>query len=129
VPYALQKLNPYYLANFTHPEDGCNWMGVGGQVFNSEGKVQKEIIIRAGGSINGNPVIEEMTMPQTEPEIDLAYGPGGFEITLADGVAETDGEAWIQLFSLGGDPLSEKVYLVTFDDCLKNLILMNFSEK
>ena len=127
VPYALQQLNPYYLANFTHLEDGCGWMGVAGQVFNKEGKVQKEIVIKAGGSINGVAVIEDMVMPLTEPEIDLAYGPGGFEITLATEVAATDAEAWIQLYNLTGDPLSERIYLVTYDDCLKNLILMNFS--
>jgi len=129
VPYALQQLNPYYLANFTHPEDGCSWLGVAGQVFNKEGQVQKEIVIKAGGSINGTAVIEDMVMPLTEPEIDLAYGPGGFEITLATEVAATDAEAWIQLYNLTGDPLSERIYLVTYDNCLRNLILMNFSEK
>ncbi len=128
VPYVLQQLNPYYLANFTHQEDGCSWMGVAGQIFNKNGQVQKEIVIKAGGSINGVAVIEDMVMPLTDPEIDLAYGPGGFEITLAIKVAATDAEAWIQLYSLTGDPLSERIYLVTYDDCLKNLILMNFSE-
>ncbi len=125
VPYALQPLNPFYLANFTHPEDGCSWMGVAGQVFNKEGQVQKEIVIKAGGFINGTAVLEDMVMPLTEPDIDLAYGPGGFEITLATEVAATDAEAWIQLYNLVGDPLSERIYLVTYDDCLKNLILMN----
>lgn len=129
VPYALQLLNPFYLTNFTHPEYGCSWMGVAGQIFNKEGQVQKEIVIKTGGSINGVAAIEDMVMPLTEPEIDLAYGPGGFEITLATEVAATDGEAWIQLYSLSGDPLSERIYLVTYDDCLRNLILMNFSEK
>jgi len=128
VPYALQQLNPFYLANFTHPGDGCGWMGVAGQIFNKEGHVQKEIVIKAGGSINGVELIEDMVMPLSEPEIDLAYGPGGFEITLATEVAATDAEAWIQIYSLTGDPLSERIYLVTYDDCLKNLILMNFSE-
>ena len=129
VPFALQQLNPFYLANFTHPEDGCNWMGVAGQVFNKEGKVLNDVVIKAGGSINGTPVIEDMVMPLTDPDIDLAYGPGGFEITLATEVAATDAEAWIQLYTLNGDPLSERIYLVTYDDCLKNLILINFSEK
>lgn len=128
VPYVLQQPDPYYLSNFTHPDDGCNWMGVAGQVFNKDGQVQKEIVIKAGGFINGAALIEDTVMPLTEPEIDLAYGPGGFELTLAAEVAATDSEAWIQLYNLAGDPLSAKIYLVTFDDCLKNLILMNFSE-
>jgi hypothetical protein len=129
VPYALQKLNPYYLANFTHPEEGCNWMGVAGQIFDRDGQVQLEVVIKAGGSINGVEVIETMTMPLTDPDVDLAYGPGGFEITLADSVEETESKVWIQLFNLAGDTLSEKINLVTFDNCQKNLILMNFISK
>jgi len=129
VPYSLQQMNPYYLKNFTHEELGCDWLGVAGQIFNAEGQVQKNIVIRAGGEINGTPVIEEMVMPLAEPDIDLAYGPGGFELTLADAVADTESEVWIQLFNLEGDPLSEKIYLSTYEDCLKNLILLNFVEK
>jgi hypothetical protein len=129
VPYQLQQPNPYYLANFTHPDTGCSWLGVAGQVFNKTGQVQKEIVIKAGGTIKGKAVIETMTMPLAEPAVDLAYGPGGYELTLSDGVAATSKEAWIQLFNLKGNPLSDKVYLVTYNDCQKNLILMNFIQK
>lgn len=125
-PYSLQGMKPYYLANFTHPDLACSWMGVAGQIFNAEGVVQKEIVIKAGGELNGSPVVEDMTMPLSDPDVDLAYGPGGFELTLADGPAASDSSLWVQLFSLQGDPLSEKVYLETFDDCQKNLILLNF---
>ena len=128
VPYSLQLMNPYYLKNFTHDDLGCDWLGVAGQIFNLEGKVQKDIVIRAGGEINGNPVVEEMVMPLAEPETDLAYGPGCFELTLAYSLADTEADVWIQLFSLEGDTLSEKIYLTTFNDCQKNLILLNFVE-
>ena len=104
-------------------------MGVAGQIFNSDGQVQLDVVIRAGGTINGVEVIESMTVPLGDPEVDLAYGPGGYEVTLADAVADTDSEAWIQLFNLAGDPLSEMIKLVTYDDCQRNLILMNFITK
>jgi len=129
VPFALQLMNPYYLKNFTHDDLGCGWLGVAGQIFDIDGKVQKDIVIRAGGEINGTPIIEDMAMPLAEPEIDLAYGPGGFELTLADSLADTESDVWIQLFSLEGDTLSDKIYLTTFDDCQKNLILLNFVEE
>jgi hypothetical protein len=129
VPYSLQLMNPYYLKNFTHDDLGCDWLGVAGQVFNIEGQVQKDIVIRAGGEIDGNPVVEEMTMPLAEPDNDLAYGPGGFELTLAVTLADSESEVWIQLFNLEGDTLSEKVFLTTYDDCQKNLILLNFMEE
>jgi hypothetical protein len=129
VPYSLQLMNPFYLKNFTHDDLGCAWLGVAGQIFNLEGQVQKNIVIRAGGVINGTPVIEEMVMPLAEPDTDLAYGPGGFELTLADSLADTESEVWIQLFHLNGDPLSDKIYLTTYNDCQKNLILLNFVEE
>jgi len=119
-------MNPYYLSNFTHQELGCAWLGIAGQIFSSGGQVQLDILIKAGGEMDGNPVEEEMTMPMADPVIDLAYGPGGYELTLAFSPVGSESTAWIQLFSLDGDPLSEKIYLTTFDDCQKNLILMNF---
>jgi hypothetical protein len=129
VPYSLQVMNPYYLGNFTHEDLGCNWLGIAGQVFDSGGQVQKDIIIKAGGEINGIPVEEDMTMPLTNPEIDTAYGPGGYELTLGSAPADSDLTAWIQLYNLTGDPLSEKIFFVTYKDCQKNLILMNFIEQ
>jgi len=128
-PYQLQLMNPYYLSNFTHVELGCDWLGVAGQIFSSGGQVQLDILIKAGGEINGKPVEEEMTMPLADSDIDLAYGPGGYELTLAFSPVDTESTAWVQLFSLGGDPLSEKIYLTTFADCQNNLILMNFIER
>jgi len=129
VPYTLQLMNPYYLTNFAHVDLGCEWMGVAGQVFDKDGMVQKDILIKVGGDILGTALVEEMTMPLAESDIDLAYGPGGFEITLAYSPADTEDTVWIQLYNLAGDPLSEKYYLTTYDDCLKNLILINFTEQ
>lgn len=129
VPYQVQVNSPHYLVNFTHPALECDWLGIGGQVFNRDGVVQKDIIIKVGGELNGSPAIEEMTMPLADPDIDLAYGPGGFELTLANSPVESDSTLWIQLFSLEGDPLSEQIFLITYDDCLKNLLLMNFIEQ
>lgn len=128
-PYALQVMNPHYLGNFSRPELGCDWLGVGGQVFNEAGAVQKDIIIKAGGELNGAPVLEEMTMPLAEPEVDIAYGPGGYELTLANAPAESEDTLWVQLFSLDGTPLSEQIYLITHAECSKNLLLMNFIEQ
>jgi len=122
-------MTAHYLGNFTHPDLGCDWLGVAGQVFNSAGVVQKDILIKSGGKLAGAVVLETMTMPLAEPDIDLAYGPGGYEITLANSPAASQGSVWVQLFDLDGNPISEQVYLTTYDDCLKNLILLNFTEE
>lgn len=128
-PYTLQMMNPHYLGNFTRPELGCNWLGVGGQIFDLNGVVQKSIIIKAGGELDGKPVIEEMTLPLAEPNIDLAYGPGGYELTLAKSPKASDSTLWVQLFSLDGKALSDQIFLITYQDCQKNLLLMNFVEE
>lgn len=128
-PYTLQVMNPHYLGNFTRPELGCDWLGVGGQIFDLDGVVQKNIIIKAGGELDGKPVIEEMTLPLAEPDIDIAYGPGGFELTLANSPKESDATLWVQLFSLDGKPLSDQIFLITYEDCQRNLLLMNFVEE
>ena len=128
-PYLVQALNPLYIPNFTRPEAGCDWLGIGGQIFNREGAVQKDILIKIGGEVAGSSVVEEITMPLAEPEIDIAYGPGGYELTVALSPADSESTLWIQLFSLQGTPLTEQIYLDTYDDCQKNLLLMNFNEK
>ena len=122
-------MNPYYLSNFAHEELGCDWLGVAGQIFSSGGQVQINIIIKAGGKIAGAPVVEDMTMPLAELETDRAYGPGGYELTLGTSPSDSESTAWVQLFSLDGNPLSERIFLTTYNDCQKNLILMNFIEK
>jgi len=129
VPYTLQAMNPYYLSNFVHEDLGCKWLGIAGQIFNSGGQVQTNILIKVGGNISGMPIVEEMTMPLADPDLDQAYGPGGYELTLSTAPADSDSSAWVQLFNLGGDPLSGKIYLKTYDDCAKNLVVMNFIEQ
>jgi len=128
-PYQTQVNNPHYLSNFARPDLGCGWLGIGGQVFNSEDVVQKDVIIKVGGELAGSPIVEEMTMPLAEPEIDSAYGPGGYELTLAEAPVDSDSTVWIQLFSLQGVPLTERISIITYDDCQKNLLLINFVEE
>jgi hypothetical protein len=129
VPYQVQVKNPLYLANFVHEEQGCSWMGVAGQVFDDQGAVVKDVIIRAGGKLNGAPLVEDMTMPLTNPETDLAYGPGGYELLLAQETAASENQVWVQLFNLDGEPLSARVFLITYDDCQRNLLLLNFIQR
>ena len=129
LPYQVQVRNPLYLENFVHPDQGCDWLGAAGQIFNAEGAVVKDIVIRAGGKLNGVEILETMTMPLADPEMDKSYGPGGFELQFAESPSASEGQVWIQLFDLGGEPLSEKIFLDTYDNCQKNLILLNFIQE
>ncbi len=129
LPYRVQIMNPLYLENYVHQDLGCDWLGVAGQVFDDQGSVVKNIVIKAGGEIAGKPVLEDMAMPLTDPAVDLAYGPGGYELVLSLEPADSEDQVWVQLHDLQGAPLSEKVYLTTYADCQKNLLLLNFNEQ
>jgi len=121
--FSLQEGSPFYLPNFAQPEAGYGWLGVAGQVFDGEGNEVLDVIVMVGDEQN----------PDGEPMIGitgtaLAYGLGGFEVQLADGAIESQNRFWIQVLSSEGIPLTIPVYFNTFEDCDRNLVLINFVE-
>ncbi len=118
--YTLQSGTPVAVANFTHPDKGCNWMGVGGQVFNPESEPVLYLVVEAGGSLNGA-TISALALTGSA----TGWGPGGFEIKLSDKPVESSGTVWVQFYDLGGTPLSDRVYFTTYSSCNQNAILVN----
>ncbi len=59
------------------------------------------------------------------PEADV-YGPGGYEIQLADGALASSQSLSIQVYDLQGNALSEAYVFDTYADCNKNLAIINF---
>ena len=121
--YVLQSGSPRWLPNFSHPDMGCNFLGVAGQVFDPQGTPEKMLIIEAGGTLAGNDVFALSLTGN-----DSNYGPGGYELILSDQLVPSSDSVWIQVFNLQGQALSEKTYLDTFSDCQRNLVLINFVE-
>lgn len=119
--FEIQDGYPKYEANQFHPEAGCNWLGVGGALFDLEGSPVLGVLIEAGGSLGGNGVTR-LTLSGTAKN----YGDAGYEIPLADTPLQSDGEVWIQLLDQANLPLTEKIYLQTFSGCESNLIRINF---
>ena len=115
--YTLQAGNPFYLPNFNHPDADCNWMGIAGQVFGSEGEPLLGVTIDVGAAES-----VESTGITGEAQ---AYGLGGYEIKLADAPLATSGVYWVQAFDAEGTPLSERIFFDTFADCERNLVLLN----
>lgn len=121
LPYSLQPGSPVAVENFAHPEFGCNWLGVGGQVFNFTGRPEKGVVIQVGGFLAG---VETRLLSVTGGT--TIYGEGGYEFTLAQSPTGSSQSLWIQLFNIDGEALSDKAYFDTYDDCGRNLILINF---
>ncbi|MBI4770298.1 MAG: hypothetical protein HY784_07795 [Chloroflexi bacterium] len=55
-----------------------------------------------------------------------AYGPGGYEHFLDSRPKDTANTFRVQLLNTSGAPLSDVIVVDTFNDCAKNLILVNF---
>lgn len=123
VPYKLQSTNPTFTQNFNHPDLGCNWMGVAGQVFDKAGKPVAGIVVTVKGTLPGGEVNQ---VALTQMQIGQNYGPAGYEITLANAPVMTTNALTIQLFDLSANPLSKPIAFSTSELCTQNLILINF---
>ncbi len=123
LPYVLQPGSPVAVPNFSRPELGCDWLGVGGQVFDRRGQPQPSVVIALGGTLAGIEV-DKLVVSGGAP----IFGEGGYEVTLSERPIGTVGTIWIQLYDIDGEPLSEKYFFDTVNDCAQNLVLINFVE-
>jgi hypothetical protein len=124
VSFDLKDGSPIALPNFAHLDDGCNWMGVAGKVFTLNGEVVEQgVTIQLGGFLAGTTIdLLSVTGFATQ------YGPGGFEFVLADRPIATTNSLYLQLLDQAGLPLSEKIFFNTYEDCERNLILVDFQQ-
>lgn len=119
--YRVQAGSPVAMANFIQPEAGCNFMGVGGQPFDLSGQPVVQLVVEVGGSLAGSDVFH-LQLSGNAPVL----GPGGFHVVLSDHPIESNGTLWILLYDLAGQPLTEKIYFSTYNDCSRNFTLINF---
>lgn len=117
--YQLQPGSPVALPSFS---TGCGWMGVAGQIFATETEAVPLLVVQIGGMLHGEEFLG-LTLTGTATQ----YGPGGYELVLADHGIDSDNSLWIQIFDLEGNPLTQQVYFNTYSDCERNLILINFT--
>ena len=121
--FVLQPGTPLGSINFAQPELSCYWMGVGGQVLGPDGAPLSGMVVEAGGELGGNQVSYlGITGNHT------VFGPGGYLITLAGGPIASDGTLWLQLYDAAGDLQSQRIFVTTYAECERNLLIVNFSE-
>ena len=119
--YALQAGNPLYLRNFAHPDQECTWMGVAGQVFDKNNQPMSNVVVVVEGFL-GDQAVDQIGLAGLAP----AYGPGGYEVLLANQPTASKQTLFISLYDLSGQPLSYLTAFDTYAECEKNLILINF---
>ena len=122
--YVTQPGTPVGIQNFILPEAGCNWAGVGGQVFDQTGLPESGLIIKISGTVEGDPILVYVVTGSS-----LQFGPGGYNVYLSDHPIATQSLLYLQLLNLTGIPLSDAIPLNTFSNCAQNLLLVNLVEK
>lgn len=123
LPIVLQTGSPVFIQNFAHSDAGCAWLGVAGQIFDADNKPVTNLVVIVKGLL-GQVKIDKIALTGI-PEADI-YGPGGYEIILADKPQESNDTLSIQIFDIHGNNLSELITFNTFPDCDKNLAIINF---
>lgn len=119
-PFALQSTGVMAIQGIY----GCTWIGVGGQIFDLSGAPQKNLILHLEGTWGGKKVVmEALSGSQPDP-----YGPAGYEFILGNQPLDSNQQLWIQVRDATNKAISERVYLNTFNDCARNLTLINFNQ-
>jgi hypothetical protein len=106
-----------------HPDLGCGWFGVGGSVVGADNAPVLYMTLHLFGSLNEQPV-EQVTVSGTK----LDYGQSGFEFQLGTTPLASNKLLTLQLLDQSGNPQSDDVHIITYNDCNKNLILVRFKK-
>jgi hypothetical protein len=113
----------YIDSTIIHPEAACNWQGVGGTIVDANNADMLRMTIRLVGFYNGK-TKNELTVSSIAP----AYGKSGYEFFLGSVPIVSKKELYIQILDQAGLPLSDNIYIDTFNDCSKNLVLVRFKK-
>lgn len=120
----------YASSTIMYPDLGCNFLGVGGTITDASGADIPQQVVALAGTFNGKSIF----FP-TVSGIVPSYGRSGFEFNLGSllhlitvPVASTD-TLYLQVLDQSGLPLSNNVYINTYTDCSKNLVLIRFKKR
>jgi hypothetical protein len=124
VPYAA-TISYHDSATF-NPSSDCTKLIIAGRVLNAKNQPVQSLIVKMGGGLPGKSFVP--------PAISLtgvvrSYGESGFEFDTGVAPVDSSKTLWVQLFTQDEKSLSDKVFITTYKDCNKNLVLVTFQEK
>ena len=114
-PFTLWEFGVDYIGN--QKDGGCAWSSIAGNVVDLDGVGIADFgvrIVAQEGTLNTTVTTGEETF----------FGSGGFEFKLADEPALAP--YIVQLLDPDGNPVSEEYLVVTSDDCVQNVVVLNF---
>ena len=130
-PSATPELFPFILigepetmsSDLLRPSLGCGWLIIAGQVWDLQDAAVKGLSLHLFGELDGF-LIDQFSVTGSAP----VYGESGYEFLLENLVVNSQDVLFIQLVDVNGIPYSHAYPLETFNDCQKNLILVNFKQ-
>ncbi len=119
--FVAQEGTPSYLPY----SGGCDGLYVAGNVIDIDNAPVMLMSVRAVGTL-GETRIDLEALSGSNPD----YTESGWEIKLLDALVISNGTISIALYRQGSrEPVSEEVFIDTFNDCSKNLVVVNFVEE
>ncbi len=106
-----------------HPDAACAWIGIGGTVVDANNAPIPGLVLRLTGTWDGS-IIDKLTVSGTA----LDYGQSGYEFELGTAPVASSKLLTLQLLDQAGLPLANNVYIITYNDCKRNLILVRFKK-
>jgi hypothetical protein len=111
-------------ARVYHPGIGCTFMGLSGQALDVRNNAVEGMVVQMGGTLEGRQFATQTTLTGL-----VLSSDGRYEFTIADHPITSKQTLWVQLLDQSGlIPMSEKIFFDTYDDCERNLIIVNFSQ-
>ena len=123
LPFSIQPGSPIYMANSFVNALGCDWMGVGGQVFDTGGAPIVGLSVHLEGQLGGQPI--DLTALTGSA---VVLGPSGYVFDLSDRPTASQGTLWLQLQDTAGLELSDQLFLTTYESCEQNFMLVNWRQ-
>jgi len=117
-----QTGTPVYTA---HP-NGCDGIYFAGNVIDTEGNPLAGMLVIAAGTLGDTPLEVEPSLSGLNPE----FSPSGWQIKLSETLLDSSETVYIALYSLeSAEPVSELIYVNTYNDCDRNMIMVNFVQQ
>jgi len=105
------------------PQLGCEWLVIAGQVWDLQDAPVTGLTLHLYGELDGY-TIDRFILTGSATD----YGESGYEFALENMLVDSEDSLFIQLVDTNALPLSHPYALQTFDDCQRNLILVNFKQ-
>lgn len=122
-PFVLIGEPEWMSSALIRPSLGCEWLVIAGQVWDLQDAPMIGLTLHLYGELGGFTIDRYVVSGSTS-----TYGESGYEFALENLVVDSMDSLFIQLEESNGLPLSHPYALQTFEDCQKNMILVNFKQ-